>query len=120
MVSLTVPSASCDRKHVIAICVKTNTPLKCPMCQLYTSYEPNAINNVTRNTDIQTFTLLAYAPEQICLPHHTYVPLYYYCGLHIGTHIIAHTSKQNNYLQQVFHTLLLNMCQKHASHMQHI
>ena len=28
-------------------------------------------------------TLLAYAPEQNCLPHHTYVPLHYFCSLHI-------------------------------------
>ena len=41
----------------------------------YASYEPNTINNVTRNTGIHNFILLAYAPEQMCHLH-VYVPLH--------------------------------------------
>ena len=43
------------------------------LCQyIYASYELTTINNVTRNIDIN-FTLLAYAPDQICLPHCIYM-----------------------------------------------
>ena len=37
------------------------------------SYDLNAINNLTTNTGIHTFTLLAYTPEQLCLPSCTYM-----------------------------------------------
>ena len=38
---------------------------------IHASYELTAINSLTRSTALHNFTLLAYAPEQICLPHHT-------------------------------------------------
>ena len=38
-------------------------------CDIYTSYELTAINNVTIHSGIHTFILLAYASEQIHLPH---------------------------------------------------
>ena len=71
--------------HVIAMYVPaTNIPLKCQICKLghvhiwhnyvsiNASYELNVRNNATRYTGIH-FTLLAYAPEKICLPHCTYM-----------------------------------------------
>ena len=41
-----------------------------------TSYEHTTINNVTTSTGIHNFTLMAYIPKQICLPHCTYM---FYC-----------------------------------------
>ena len=100
MVSLMVPSVSCEKKHVIAMYVpKTNMPLQshinhtcqsvhvhlCNNCvNIYASHEPNAVNIVTRNTNIQTFHII-----DICLwtnmpvTLHIYASLHYYCGLHI-------------------------------------
>ena len=40
---------------------------------LYASYKLTAITKVTKITSIPNFTLKAYAPEQICLPHCTYM-----------------------------------------------
>ena len=49
---------------------------------IYVSYEPTATNNVNMNSGIHTFTLLAYSPEQICVPHCTCVPLHYCFNQH--------------------------------------
>ena len=38
-----------------------------------TSYELNTMNNVTMTTGMHTFHITAYAPEQICLSHCTYM-----------------------------------------------
>ena len=104
MVSLIAPSTSCDGKCVIAMYMpKTNMPLKCGhinhMCSLvhvhiwdnyvsiYASYEPSAISNVSRNTDIHNFTLLVFAPEQnMTVKFHINVPLYYYWDLNTDLH----------------------------------
>ena len=40
---------------------------------VYASYELNAINNLTTNIGIHTFTVLVYTPEQICLQHCIYM-----------------------------------------------
>ena len=37
---------------------------------VYILYEATAVNSITRSTGVH-HTLLAYAPKQICLPHHT-------------------------------------------------
>ena len=76
--------------HKTDVCTSTNIPQIPNISQLYqlvhvhiydnyvsicASYEPNATNRVTRNTNIH-FTLLAYTPDQICLPHCTTIVVY--------------------------------------------
>ena len=56
-------------------------------------------------------TLLGYAPDQICLPHCTHIPLHFYCSLHIDPKVL-HNFHQisihcNIYLPYYFK----NMCQ---------
>ena len=70
MMSLTAQSASCDRKHVTAMCMSiSKMSVKChisymcklvhvhmrQLCPYITSYECNAISNLTRKNDIHTF-----------------------------------------------------------------
>ena len=56
------------------------------------------------------FTLLAYAPEPICLPHHLHAPVHYYGSLHKDPQLPHMT--QNNTLQLLFTMLFLYMCQQ--------
>ena len=69
-----------------------------------TSYELVAMNNVTKNTDIHTFTFLAYCPEQICLPHHIHMfhsinkiktELKHYLNTSPQLTVLAHTDSAN-------------------------
>ena len=73
-------------RHILLLC--TYQKLICPSNATYkpqipisscahmsASYIPNGMNNVIMNTDIHTFTLLAYAPE-IYIPH---CPYMFYC-----------------------------------------
>ena len=77
VVSLMPPSASYDRKHVIAMYApKPNMPLEYHIkphvpngscthetaISIYASYEPKAINNVTRNTDIHACHITGICP----------------------------------------------------------
>ena len=66
----------------------------------YASYECPAVNNVTMNTDIHTFLLLAYAHEQICLPHCSYIS---HCTSTVGYIKIPHyiQVKKNEKLQLI-------------------
>ena len=82
------------------------------------AYEFNAINNVTRGTDVHS-TLLAYAHGQICLPHCIYLS---HCSIIVLYIYNAHTSKIK--FQLLFTTLLTYICQQHISplkwHIYHI
>ena len=70
--------------HAIATYVPpTNMPLICHICQylhvqmwdnhasIDASYKLNAINNLTTNNGVHTFTLLAHGSEQTCMSHYT-------------------------------------------------
>ena len=58
------------------------------------------------------FTLLAYGPEQICLPNNTCMSHCTATVVHIWTlHYCTHPSKANK-LKYVFTTLLQTMCQQ--------
>ena len=91
--------------------VTANMPLKCHVydifanvligdgyVSIYASYELTLINNETGSTGIRTFTLLASACEEICLPFYTYVPLNCHCSLHLNS-ILFYTSVTNNKMQ---------------------
>ena len=71
---------------------------------VYTSHEFIAINNFTGRIHIHS-TLLAYAPEQICLPHCTYVPLHFNYSPHTDQTLL-HTSTKNNELQHLLTIVL--------------
>ena len=58
--------------HACQICTLDPVQIWYNYVNIYASYEFNAINNVTRNTDIHTFILLVFAPEQIGLPYCIY------------------------------------------------
>ena len=111
MVWLIAPSVN----HVVAMhMTKTTMPFNttCHIHQLvyvhiwhlyiriYTSYEPLKSTMWTGSLAHINFTLLAYAPEQICMPHWTCVHLYCYHSQYIDPHITAHISKTK---QQSYH-----------------
>ena len=78
-----------------------NMPLK---FHVYASYKLYGINNVNRSHDI-CFTLLAYAPKQIChlIPHACLTTmLLQFTGI---PHINVHITQINNKLQLLFHIL---------------
>ena len=74
----------CYIRKLVHMQIKDNYIKICASCSL------NAISSVTRKTGILLFNLLAYVPQQICLPHYTYIPLYCYFRLHIDL-ILQHT-----------------------------
>ena len=80
---------------------------------IYTSsYEPNAINNVTRNTDIHVLhywhmPLNKYACDTITITTTTLLLWSTY-----RPHDSVHTNPKDDNMQQVLHTLLPNMYQK--------
>ena len=59
--------------HISHICQLLHVYIWDYYISIYTSYVLTAINNVTRSSHIH-YTLLAYAPVKICLPHCTCVP----------------------------------------------
>ena len=106
--------------HINLICQKLHVNIRHIYVSIYASYEHMAVVYIY-------FTLLAYAPEQICMPHCTCVPLHCYCSLHIDPtllHIQLHIQvKQNN--QQLLFTMLLphvsqQICPSNATYMQHM
>ena len=62
----------------------------------YTSYELGAFNNVIRSTGIHTFHITGKSPwTNMPGTLHKYLPLHFYCSLHIGStllHITTYTS----------------------------
>ena len=97
---------------VIAIYLPTtNMPLKCHIYQLLhvqisdnniskcASHELTALNNVMRNTGIHTYHTIGTCPEQICLPHHTYMPHCTTTAVYIIYPYITVHTRQNNKLQ---------------------
>ena len=95
-------------------------PLQYLMCQLLhvqtwdiylsicISYEPAAINNVTGNTDIHTFhiTCICFWTNMTVMLH-LYVPLQFYCSLHIDPIWLQACIKINK-LQHLFTIWLQN------------
>ena len=68
--------------HIYHICQLPHVHISDNYVRTYPSYELNVINNMARNIGIYIHsTLLAYAHEEICLPHGTYVQLHLYCSL---------------------------------------
>ena len=69
---------------------------------IYASYELNTIKNVTVALVYVHFTLLAFAPEQIFLPHSTYMPtLHCYWSLHIDPIYCTNQSKNCKFINHV-------------------
>ena len=69
--------------HVSHLCQLINVQIWDNYVSIYASYEPNTINNVTRNTDIHTFHIIGICPwTNLPVTLHIYVPHHYYCGLH--------------------------------------
>ena len=76
------------------------------MRQLYiSSYGPTAINNVTRNTALHTIHIIGICPQTNILPTSHLLLQWSTCR----SQITANISSEIN-LQQLFPTLLLNMC----------
>ena len=107
MVSLMALSASCERKHVIAMYVpKTNMLLNATyanycMCRYDTTmtvYVPHMNpmqSTMSPDTDIHTFQIIAICLwTNMSLTLLIHVPLHYYCGLHINPHYCTHNSKK--------------------------
>ena len=59
---------------------------------IHISYEVTPINNMTRSTSIH-FTLLAYVPEQTCLPYCTYKSPSMSTVVYMRPNSTAHPSK---------------------------
>ena len=103
----------------------TSIPLKCHIWKLvhvqigdnyvsiHTSYELNAINNVTRITGIHTFHICG-----ICLwtnipsTLHTYAPMHYYYSLQIDPNYWIYKSKQQQQTATLFTILMAYICQQ--------
>ena len=112
MLSLVAPSASCDRKHAIVMYMQklscsSNVANKWQLWIRSCAHETTLsvymlLMNPKQSTMWQEtlvyiyFKLLAYAPKQICPPQQTFVPLHYYCGLHIDPTLL-HIQVQKNY-----------------------
>ena len=89
---------------------------------IYAIYEPRAINNVSRNTCIHTFHISSICPEQICIPHHTYIcPSALLLWYAYRPYITAHTCAENNKVQ-LLNTISLpyrchkQICPSNATH----
>ena len=64
----------------------------------YTSYELNAINNVTRSTDIHIFHITDIYPwTNMPMTLHMYVPLHFQCSIQIDPTLL-HISIKNQYV----------------------
>ena len=94
--------------HICHTCQLLHVQISDISVSIYTSYELTAINNVTKSTAIHNFILLAYATEQICLLHCTYMS---HCTNTVS-HVTAHISLKDNKLHHVIAMLLLYMCQQ--------
>ena len=83
-------------------------------CPNNTSYKLTTINNVTRPPGIHAFHIAGTCPcRNIPATLYKYVPLHFYCSLHIDPTLL-HTSFKHSKLQLLF-TLLQYICWQHIS-----
>ena len=76
--------------------------------KIYTSYELNAMNNVTMTTGMHTFYIMS---KQICLPHYICITLPSTVVCILTPYTGTHPSRING-LQHILTKLLQNLCHK--------